>query len=343
MTETTLPYKKISGSSKEIGYKIGKEFKENITGILTEFSDFQKHKRLYPQKKNLIKQMFEISKRLCPRILDEIEGIADGSGFDFNDIFIHNCMHMPYWLNCSTSVLKQDGRIFIAHNEDAHPILEKYAYFVFIKPEYPESIPFFSHSYPGIVSGMSYGFNLAGLVQTCNSLPDPIKSIGIPRMFIGRTIFEQAHTIDEGIDIINNLNPRSGGASYTLALQSQQNIVNVETTGTDHSVIPIRRNFFRANHYISNKFVKYPAASKHTLTRQERGDVITPKVKESDELLEVMWDPSIYLTMEGTNNDCQTNSTLVFEISKEDIIMKKYSNFPNRDFTLIKLSDLRKN
>ena len=149
-------------------------------------------------------------------------------------------MHLPHWANCSTSIFRErGGSIFIAHNEDAHPLLEKYAYFVYIVPENDDAIPFFSHCYPGVVPGMSFGFNLAGIVQTCNSLPDPIKSVGIPRMFVGRAIYEKTSNIDDAIDIINKMTPRSGGASYTIGSLPDRNIVNIETTGTDYAVIKI--------------------------------------------------------------------------------------------------------
>lgn len=330
-----IPYLEVTGSPLKIGYNIGKTFKTNIVNILAEFSDFRKHKAVYSQKRNLIEEMLKISRKACPDIVDEIEGMADGAQVNFDDLFIHNCMHMPHWASCSTSIMRNNETIFIAHNEDAHPLLEKYSYFVLVRPN--NSVPFFSHCYPGVIPGMSYGFNLAGIVQTCNSLPDPIKSVGIPRMFVGRTIHEKAHTIEEAIGIIQKMQPRSGGASYSLGSQSELNIVNVETTGTDYSVIPIRRYFFRANHYISDKFVKHPAASKHTLTRQERGDVKLPSVKNSSELLDVMWDNSIYLTMEGTNNECQTNSTVIFEISEENIILKKYDGKGEHIFKRIDL------
>jgi predicted choloylglycine hydrolase len=341
MTENTIPYLEVSGSPNEIGYKIGKAFKTNIRGLLSEFPPYKKHKSVFLEKERLIEKMLKVSRRLCPNVVNEIEGISDGCRMEFMDIFIHNCMHMPHWENCSTSIFKQDKVIYIAHNEDAHPILEKYAYFVFVKPESPKSIPFFAHCYPGIVPGMSYGFNLAGLTQTCNSLPDPIQSIGLPRMFVGRTIYEKAQTINGAIRIISKLIPRSGGASYSLGSLSENNIVNVETTGTDYSVIKIHDHFFRANHYISEKFKKHPAASRHTIVRQKQGDILLPEIKLHNQLLDVMWDDSIYLTMENTNNDCQTNSTLLFEIQKDNISMKKYNSKSKEQFTCIDLKRLQ--
>ncbi len=338
MSNNEIPHLKVSGNPYDIGFQIGEHFKRNMLAILEEFKTYKIHKKRYLEKRYHIQQMLSESKKLSSDIIEEIEGMAEGSNIEFLDLFIHNCMHLPYWSNCSTSILKQNDTIYIVHNEDAHPLLEKYAYFVFVKPEKPDFMSFFSHCYPGIVPGMSYGFNMAGIVQTCNSLPDPTKSVGIPRMFVGRTIYENARTISDAIDIIDNLKPRSGGANYNLASMNEKRVVSIETTGTDYAVIPIRERFFRANHYISEKFKHHPAASDHTLTRQSRGSELLPKVNQSTELLGMMWDNSIFLTMEGTNNDCQTNSTLMFKITDQIIHLKKHDG-KKHIYSHVELSD----
>jgi hypothetical protein len=156
-------------------------------------------------------------------------------------------------------------------------------------------------------------------------------------MFVGRTIYENAYSIDQAIKIIKKLTPRSGGASYTLGSASEQNIVNVETTGTDQATIKIHDHFFRANHYISGRFKKYPAASKHTIVRQNRGDGLLPKNQDPSDLLDLMRDDSIFLTMEGTNNDCQTNSTLIFKITEDNIVLKKYTDRESQEYSSIQL------
>jgi len=331
---------KVTGNNYDIGYQIGSHFKLNIRNILSELEEFKKHKISYPENKVYLSQMVAISKKICPEILEEVQGMADGSGLEFIDLFIHNSRHMPYWSNCSTSVLREDA-IHIVHNEDAHPIFEKYAYFVLIQPKNPKSIPFFSHCYPGIIPGMSFGFNMMGLVQTCNALPDPTKSVGLPRMFVGRTIYEKSKTITDAIHIIAAMKPRSGGASYTLCTLSEQNIVNVETTGTDFAVIPIKTRFFRANHYISEKFKHFPAASEHTLRRQRRGDELLPKIHNSKELVQIMRDKSIHLTMESTNNECQTNALLHFKITQYNIEVKIFPEFSVQSHLVLDLEKLK--
>jgi predicted choloylglycine hydrolase len=324
MTENIIPYLEVSGSPREIGFNIGRTFKQNIRNFLNKFSDFQKHKAVYSDKRNLIKEMLNVTKKLCPDILDEIQGISDGAGIDFNDIFIHNCMHMPHWENCSTSILKtRNDKIFIAHNEDAHPLLEKYAYYVYVKPDNTHC--FFSHCYPGLVPGMSYGFNKSGIVQTCNSLPDPDKSIGIARLFVGRTIYDKAGTISEAISILNTMKPRTGGASYTLASMREKRVVNIETTGNEISVTDIGDRYFRANHYISNEFKHHPGASSNSICRQSRGNELLPLIHDPEQLKEMMWDDDIYMTMQDTDGEFQTNSTLIFEITEKNISMKQYS------------------
>jgi len=336
-----IPYLKTSGNPFQIGFQIGKHYKNKIHAILDEFEDFKKHKNRVERTQTHVQKMLTESNRLCPEMIDEIRGMAEGSSVEFMDLFIHNSMHMPYWSksspNCSTSIIKQDGSIFIAHNEDAHPLLEKYAYFVFVTPENPYSTPFFSHCYPGIVPGMSYGFNMNGIVQTCNSLPDPERSVGIPRMFVGRSIYEHAKTLSDVKEIIGSLKPRSGGANYNIYSMKEKSTVSIETTGSDYAVIPIVDRFFRANHYISNKFKHHSAASDHTLTRQSRGEVLIQEIKDSTTLLEIMRDKTIFLTMKDTNNDCQTNSTLIFEITGDNVVMKKYDGNEGLSFKMMDL------
>ncbi|MHA1110171.1 MAG: C45 family autoproteolytic acyltransferase/hydrolase [Promethearchaeota archaeon] len=341
MSSNQIPHLKVSGNPFEIGFQVGKHFKNKIHAVLEEFEDYKKHKNRAARKQTYIQKMLTESDRLCPEMIDEIRGMAEGSNVDFMDLFIHNSMHMPFWAksspNCSTSIIKQNDSIFIAHNEDAHPLLEKYAYYVFVAPENPYSILFFSHCYPGIIPGMSYGFNMAGIVQTCNSLPDPEKSIGIPRMFVGRSIYEHARTLSDVKEIIGSLKPRSGGANYNICSMKERSAVSIETTGTNYAVIPIQSRFFRANHYISTKFKHHPSASDHTITRQSRGEVLLPEIGAPSELLDIMRDNSIFLTMKETNNDCQTNSTLIFEITSDNVTMKKYDGKEGLSFKMMDL------
>ncbi|MBN2156128.1 MAG: hypothetical protein JW776_08795 [Candidatus Lokiarchaeota archaeon] len=337
MTINRIPYFNAAGEPYEVGFQIGEHFKHNIHNIFEDLWEYQVHQKRYPQKKSFIQQMLNLSQKLCPKIVEEIQGLADGSGSEFMDLFVHNCMHMPYWSNCSTSVLKQENAIYIAHNEDAHPVLEKYAYYVVIQPKNLDSIPFFSHCYPGIVAGMSFGFNLSGLVQTCNSLPDPTRSIGIPRIFVGRSTYEKAKTISDVLNIIDKLKPRSGGASYTIASLSEMNVINIETTGIDHCILSFKKRFFRANHYLSEVYRHHPAASLHTLARQERGNSMINSIRTADQLLKMMLDKSIRLTMSSTHNECQTNSTLLFEITDNDVVLKRYLGKNQKEFDLINM------
>ncbi|NHJ41310.1 MAG: hypothetical protein FK731_14860 [Asgard group archaeon] len=321
MEQERLPFFRVKGTNYEIGFQIGKEFKKQINNTLTNRAKFIELKNRDSRNKSQINKMLELSKLIFPNYIDEMQGLADGSGYDFRDIFIHNSMHLLDLTNCSTGIMKLLNKIFIAHNEDFDPIMEENRYFLYIEQEKRKG--FFAHCYPGVIPGMSFGFNSAGLFVTCNLLPDPSKSLGISRVLFGRAIFEQS-SINDALKIINSFSPRTGGASYTLASMNENKVINVETTGTASTHINIIDRFFRANHYISDEFKHYPIHCLDTVVRQKRGDIrIQEEEKSLEGLLRVLWDDSVFLSMEDTNYRYQTNCTIQVEIS-DDIYLKYF-------------------
>jgi predicted choloylglycine hydrolase len=339
MEQLKLPYFHVKGSNYEIGFQIGKEFKNKITNTITNRDKFFDLKKWDTSDNSRINVMLKLSKKIFPDFIEEMQGIADGAGYDFRDIFIHNSMHLLDLANCSTGVFKLPNKILIAHNEDFDPIMEKNRYFLFVEQENKTS--FFAHSYPGVIPGMSFGFNSAGLLMTCNFLPDPTKSLGISRILFGRSILEQS-SIKKGLKIIDSFNPRTGGASYTLASLKENKVINVETTGLESTIIEISDRFFRANHYISKEFQDFPIHCKDTLVRQKGGDKKILEVEKTiDGILDVLWDETVFLDMKDTNNRYQTNCTIQLEIS-DDIYMKYYRRDTRYEkYFSIKLSDLR--
>ncbi|NHK31051.1 MAG: hypothetical protein FK730_06840 [Asgard group archaeon] len=340
MEQLSLPFFRAKGTNYEIGFQIGKEFKKEINNTLTNRDKFIELKNWDSKNKSQINEMLKLSKKVFPNFIDEIQGLADGAGFDFRDIFIHNSMHLLALTNCSTGILKLSDKIFLAHNEDFDPIMEENRYFLFVEQE--DKIDFFAHCYPGVIPGMSFGFNISGLLLTCNFLPDPTKSLGISRILFGRAILEQA-SIQDAIKIIDSYAPRTGGASYTLYSLNEKRVVNVETTGTDSTHIEITDRFFRANHYISEQFKHNPIHCQDTIIRQKGGDERIQKVEKTlAGILQVLWDNSVFLSMEDTNNRYQTNCTIQIEIS-DDIYLNYYQrNTRNQKYYSIKLSDLTK-
>lgn len=338
MEQERLSYFRVSGTNYEIGLKIGKEFEKQINNTLTNRRKFIELKNWDSQDKSRINEMLKLSRKIFPNYIEEMQGLADGAGYEFRDIFIHNSMHLLNLANCSTGIMKLSDKILLAHNEDFDPIMEENRYFIFVEQE--ENKGFFAHCYPGVIPGMSFGFNSDGLLLTCNFLPDPTKSLGVSRILFGRAILEQS-TIQDAIKIIKSFTPRTGGASYTLTSMKEKKVVNVETTGTNSAQIEICDRFFRANHYISKQFKHYPIHCQDTIVRQKGGEKRIQEVEKTlDGVLQVLWDDSVFLSMEDTNYRYQTNCTIQIEVS-DDIYLNYYRrNTRNQKYYTIKLSDL---
>ncbi|MFW9879707.1 MAG: C45 family autoproteolytic acyltransferase/hydrolase, partial [Candidatus Thorarchaeota archaeon] len=246
-----LPLLRVSGTNYEIGFQVGQHFKERIKNTLDNLEMFNDNKIWHQKNPERLKKVKKISEQYFPQYMEELRGYAEGSGIEFQDIFIHNYSHMPRADNCSTGIFKSKNKTLIAHNEDAHPIMGENAYFLLEKLKNGSS--FFAYSYPGILPGRAFGFNSNGIFFCCNALPDPTKSVGLSRIFFERNIFEQK-TIEDSLLAAQRYTPRSGGASYNIVSSKTNVAVNLETTGNASYKTDITDRFFHTNHYISEGF-----------------------------------------------------------------------------------------
>ena len=342
ISQEILPVLRVSGTNYEIGFQVGQHFKERIKNTL-DYSPIFKVNKIWDKKNpERLKKVKKISEKYFPQYMEELRGYAEGSGIEFHDIFIHNYSHMPRANDCSTGIFKYENKTLIAHNEDAHPIIGKNAYFLFEKLENGPS--FLVYSYPGILPGVAFGFNSNGIFFCCNALPDPTKSVGLSRIFLGRNMFEQK-TIEDSLLAAQRYTPRSGGVNYNVVSLKTNSAVNLETTGNASYRTDIADRFFHTNHYISEGFgpknfpIREGSLSKERL---EGGLKLLYNVEKNTQgLLQVLSDDSVFVKFRETGNKFQTNGTALVEIIKgEDIDLKffpafqekkKYQHFRLRD------------
>ena len=138
-----FPYIEIEGTSYEIGYQEGQNFKKQILGSINCYKQmFMDYSNLsWERAKELSKQFIPVITEYNKDYLEEMRGIADGSGFDFEDILALNCRSELVFVGkefdkqdggCTsigvTSDVGKDGNAYLAHNWDwktsrAHPWL----------------------------------------------------------------------------------------------------------------------------------------------------------------------------------------------------------------------------
>ena len=88
-----FPLLEIEGTPYEIGYKHGGVFKEKIAGTIQCYREmFKDYSDLeWERAKELSTRFVDIIHEYNPDYLEEIKGVAAGSGFSFEDILALNC------------------------------------------------------------------------------------------------------------------------------------------------------------------------------------------------------------------------------------------------------------
>ncbi len=347
--EKFLPLLRVSGNNYEIGLQIGKHFKDRIKkafarSILIKALLFQD--KMEP---DWFDKLNTGAIKSFPDYVEELSGIADGSGLNYRDIAIVNFRHsfppLPQY-NCSTVVFKNSNKIILGHNEDHEAIFGEFAYLLNVKLN--NGTCFFTHAYPGCLPGTSFAFNSHDITISCNAISRPFARIGIPRALLDRSMLE-AETMNETLKKAQ-IPGRSGSFSYNVVSMKEKKAVNLETTSKKSQVTEISDKYFHSNHFISEKLKKFSVAIGSTKNRYDRGrELIQNAEKTSQEALKILSDEIILVKIKKSkevsigNNFLGdyysgTSCTAVFEINNS-INLKIYPNTKERKVFLEFKSD----
>lgn len=140
------------GSHFEVGWTIGATFAEATAYRVRSSGSVQRLKKWIQTREGAAaySAMLEAANATYPQYVQEMEGIAYGSGVDFESIFIVNCRNelevlageystqalrhirrSPSIEHCSDYLLHtDDGKLYVAHNEDGGKTARNTAFFV---------------------------------------------------------------------------------------------------------------------------------------------------------------------------------------------------------------------
>lgn len=251
----------VKGSYQQIGYEIGKQFKRNIFQIIKRRSRW--HTDLLAAKetskgKMVSKELMKLTKKHFPSVLEEIRGMAEGAGIDFEHMWAM-CIKSELAAlgseppGCSSIFLKDQDRLWLFQNEDGHSAYRDLMFMVKVTP--PSGVRFMSMVYPGIITGNGPSMNDRGVVQTTNYIGSTRSEIGIPRYVIGRAILE-AKSAAEAVDIAT-IEPRAYPYHHHIAGTSDHSYFSVETT-PDASQVKEPKGFYcHTNHLLFEKTREY--------------------------------------------------------------------------------------
>jgi hypothetical protein len=251
----------VRGSHLDVGFAIGKRFADQIHRALDGYPFFQERILPYhrtPKGQARYRELLVLHRARYPDYVAELEGMAQGAGRPFQDLFLVNQRgeYAGYLRGpapgCFDCALVTDDVALIGHNEDGAPAFRGNMYLVQARVEGKPA--FTALSYPGFLPGNAFGFNAEGICFSVDYvLPQEIK-VGIGRHFLARSLLD-AHSLDEAIERVTAPG-RAAGFSYTIGSAAQTRshasaprIVHVEVAPQTHHVREVHGCYVHANHY----------------------------------------------------------------------------------------------
>jgi isopenicillin-N N-acyltransferase like protein len=248
----------MNGSPYEMGLQYGAACPEIHRFLEITVQGFGGRDKARELANKFIPLYLPAAQEYAPEIVDEMKGMAAGSGIDFMDIFFLNITYeisAPSLMGCTsfamTGTATARGETIAGQNFDFLNSWEEIMVVLKIKPERgPRILAIAPAGAPGL-----FGFNSAGIALNLNLLRNK-ESLspagGVPSHIILRKALA-SETIGEAISIIASAGKRS--AKNYLLVSRQGDIVDVEVTGSDLDIqFPEKDKLVHTNYFKTERF-----------------------------------------------------------------------------------------
>lgn len=334
---TTLPAIHVAGSHYAVGYAIGQTFAAQIQAMYDNYELLQERMLPYlvtTQGRQRYEALLEVQQEQFPGYMAELQGLADGSGRPFHEVFLCNARgEFSGFLaqerasqGCFDVAILSDQAAILAHNEDGTTAARGTAYLVHARVDGEAGWTAFS--YPGFLCGNAFGFNRHGIAFSIDNVRPQQVRVGLVRHFLARSLLD-ARSIDDAIQRVTRPG-RAAGFNYMIASIKERRIVGVEVAPDDYHVHPVEGTYYHANHYLHLPQVaqRIHPSSAHRLERA----LSLPPTTSAAEALAILgddYDPEypIHRTATPPDSAC-TLCTALFDLDRR--LLSIYLGHPVR-------------
>jgi len=263
-----IPFFEASGRNHEIGLQIGERFRKNIRDVIDRIQFVRER-----SSENFERACRESCEKHFPQYVEEIEGMAEGSGQEYGDVFflqmykeVLNKMLPGDGEKCTSVVFRKNGGFLLGHNEDG--IKEHLGNIYVLKMETGQTRSI-SLCYMGILPGNAVWVNSHGLICSLTSLHAKPAKPGIPKYVLNRAMMDARNT-DDFLRIATGKD-KALGFHATLISKKESRALGIETTPEDYGTAIIGDRYLHTNHYVFGKFRNISQfVSDSSRTRYER-------------------------------------------------------------------------
>lgn len=235
---------RVSGTHREMGRQIGEACQTQVRRSLDSArllikESYERLELTWEGAQIQARKYLPFAQERYPQYVDELEGIAEGAEVSYDDLTVLNVMEAVtmdalHLTKCTSLAINEqltaDGHVLVAHNEDWLPENEDDVYLVHATPD--DEPAFLAMTYGGLLPNI--GFNSAGISQCCDTVYPDDSRIGIPRIFVSRSVLA-AQTLGEALS--RTLVPqRAAGYNHLIAHESGE-LYNVEVSARRFAIL----------------------------------------------------------------------------------------------------------
>lgn len=276
-----IPVVEAEGSNYEIGFQIGEGCRKQIRDLLKiEKKEYKRELgKLFSFFTKKVGKFIKISEKYFPKYVEEIKGMAEGSGIPFDSIFALGCEDELVY-NCTSVAGFSEGEALLGHNEDWLKNRINSLYIAKIRQMgKPDSLGL---SYVGMLPGFCVGLNSKGFAFTGNTIHAKKCKIGVPWQFFSRA-FLDAENYRAIIKIASSKNKSTG---FNSMIASKNKIFDLEMTPTGYALLKGKKYLAHTNHVISKKIKSQEKShDRDSVWRLERANELLEKNNFNVELI----------------------------------------------------------
>lgn len=181
----------VGGLPREMGRQIGEAAQKEIRGFAEIALDRVNMTMRISRERALSTAVrsAEFATRYAPHMVDEIVGMAEGSGVPFDDLMllqVRNQLRAEPESACTSLSVRAAGTNIVAQNWDNDPGLDPFTIVLTRRPNGKPALMNITQA--GLIAYI--GFNDARIGLCLNTLPAPAREIGVPHYFTVRGIYE---------------------------------------------------------------------------------------------------------------------------------------------------------
>jgi isopenicillin-N N-acyltransferase like protein len=264
-----FPHIRAEGTYRELGRAVGEGARDQIAAAIAFYEEhFPAMAGIsFAAAEREALRYLPFAQRHVPQYVDELAGMAEGSGQPFDKLLVPNCAeeltcvaeadrvgNAPTARCCTAVAVMHGGRHLVGHNMDWYVVdADKNVLFDLTTPDGTRIVTIAGVPYLPIL-----GMNSHGVAYVGNSLYSNDNRLGVPNAFVRRWALE-APTIEEAVARAT-MPARARGSNHLLGDRDGR-IWNVETSAAAAAVTEHRSSAAHTNHYAEAAMAQYEGSA----------------------------------------------------------------------------------